>query len=196
MCDGNTYVFLLIFQQLTPCFRRSFMLNTLYFSATGRYKRRRIKHVHLLLKNKPLSNADLKCSPKKNWQTTFKKRKPTLRQAETLSEVFLSMKEEPFHLLVWMECHFPFVAAIWKKNWNSYYLPKQHILRDCLQNDSTIMTGCEDWSWRTLDRGWLPTGICKSSKSVPRLDFCVISESTPHMSQIVILLTFEWKVGF
>lgn len=133
---------------------------------------------------------------KKNLANYIYKKKPTRRQAETLSEVFLNMKEEPFHLLVWMECHFPFVAAIWKKSWNSYYLPKQHILRDCLQNDSTIMTGYEDLSWRTLDRGWLPTGICKSLNSVPRLYFCVISESTPHMTQMFYFVDFWVKNRF
>lgn len=99
------------------------------------------------------------------------KKKLTLRQAETLSEVFLNTTKEPFHLLVWMECNFSPVAAISKKSWNTHYLPNQHILRDCLlqlpnYNDrmwrvTLRNTGLErwlpqEWAWdQTLQPGWI-----------------------------------------
>lgn len=97
------------------------------------------------------------------------KKKLTLRQAETLSEVFLNTTKEPFHFLVWMECNFSAVAAISKKSWNTHYL--QHILRDRLlqlpnYNDrmwrvTLRNTGLERWlpqEWardQTLRPGWI-----------------------------------------
>lgn len=103
------------------------------------------------------------------------KKKLTLRQAETLSEVFFNTTKEPFHLLLWMECNFSAVAAISKKSWNTHYLLNQHILRDRLLQPPIY----NDRMWRVtlrktgLER-WLPQERARDQTLRPGWIFVVV----------------------